>query len=322
MGAGGRGGAEGRRSSARAGTAATSRPCSRRSVRRIARTSCSRRSTRSGSRCCCSRKPAGAAAARLRRDRPSRAARAAALGAHAPALRTSAASTAAVSRTASTRRTSSVSFMAAHGRSTRVEFVPFGVDEQAFAPSLAQPADRRRHGRGGPASRRRSLRPTRGRDADRSFRLVTTADRAARSHAAAEPRGRGRHPVRRDEASARGGARRRAAGARQQLLGCDDRAPAGDGARQAGRRHAHEGDRDAATGSPTARTAGSSSPATPTASPLRWRACFATSGTRGPSVPGAPDRRGELTWDRYVDRIEAILATHAQHGRVRAHDSA
>ena len=69
------------------------------------------------------------------------------------------------------------SFMAEHGESTCAEFVPFGVDEQAFVPSLVQPADDVVMAGADPH-----------RDVDlfvglaaempnRSFRLVTTADR-------------------------------------------------------------------------------------------------------------------------------------------------
>lgn len=70
------------------------------------------------------------------------------------------------------------SFMAEHGASTRVEFIPFGVDERGFAPSLTQPAVDVVMAGADPH-----------RDVDlfvglatempnRSFRLVTTADRA------------------------------------------------------------------------------------------------------------------------------------------------
>jgi glycosyltransferase involved in cell wall biosynthesis len=70
------------------------------------------------------------------------------------------------------------SFMAEHGESTRVEFVPFGVDERAFAPSLGQPAvDVVMAG----ADPHRDVDLFVGLAAatpNRSFRLVTTADRA------------------------------------------------------------------------------------------------------------------------------------------------
>jgi len=70
------------------------------------------------------------------------------------------------------------SFLAEHGESTRLEFVPFGVDEQAFLPSLGQPAvDVVMAG----ADPHRDVDLFVGLAAElpnRSFRLVTTADRA------------------------------------------------------------------------------------------------------------------------------------------------
>ena len=72
------------------------------------------------------------------------------------------------------------SFMVAHGEATRVEFVPFGVDERAFAPSLVQPAtDVVMAG----ADPHRDVELFVGLAAampNRSFALVTTADRARR----------------------------------------------------------------------------------------------------------------------------------------------
>ena len=49
-------------------------------------------------------------------------------------------------------------WLAAYGESTRVEFVPFGVDERAFAPSTRQASVDVVIGRRRPASRRRALR--------------------------------------------------------------------------------------------------------------------------------------------------------------------
>jgi glycosyltransferase involved in cell wall biosynthesis len=70
------------------------------------------------------------------------------------------------------------SFMAEHDVATRIEFVPFGVDEKAFAPSLAQPfADVVMAG----ADPHRDVDLFVGLAAElpnRSFTLVTTADRA------------------------------------------------------------------------------------------------------------------------------------------------
>ena len=149
------------------------------------------------------------------------------------------------SRTASTRRRSSATGWRAYGESTHVEFVPFGVDEHAFVPSTGQAAvdvvsvgaDPHRDVGLFLACGRRAAEPH-----------VPTGQhgrsRARARSAAREPRGRGRHPVRRDAAPAAGGTCRRAARPREQLLGRDDGAPPGDGAREARRRHAHESDRD------------------------------------------------------------------------------
>lgn len=69
-------------------------------------------------------------------------------------------------------------YMAGYGESTRVEFVPFGVDERAFAPSVVQPtADVVSIG----ADSHRDVELFLGVAAEmpsRTFRLVTTADRA------------------------------------------------------------------------------------------------------------------------------------------------
>ena len=69
------------------------------------------------------------------------------------------------------------SFMSAYGTSTRVEFVPFGVDERAFAPSLREPrVDVLMVG----ADPHRDVELFVGLAVEmpnRSFRLVTTADR-------------------------------------------------------------------------------------------------------------------------------------------------
>jgi glycosyltransferase involved in cell wall biosynthesis len=70
------------------------------------------------------------------------------------------------------------SFMAEHGVTTRVEFVPFGVDEKAFRPSVGQPSvDVVMAG----ADPHRDVDLFMGLAAElpnRSFRLVTTAERA------------------------------------------------------------------------------------------------------------------------------------------------
>ena len=69
-------------------------------------------------------------------------------------------------------------FMSAHGVSTHVEFVPFGVDETAFAPSLTQAAVDVVMA-GADPHRDVDLFVGLARDAPtRTFRLVTTSDRA------------------------------------------------------------------------------------------------------------------------------------------------
>ena len=120
--------------------------------------------------------------------------------------------------------------------------------------------------------------------------------------------GRDRPAVRRDAPAARARPRRRAARARQQLLGRDDGAPPGDGARQAGRRHADGGDRDGL------RARGRRQRAARGARRRR-----AASGARSPSVLGDDAHaralgvraratvESELTWDRYVERLESLL---------------
>jgi glycosyltransferase involved in cell wall biosynthesis len=70
------------------------------------------------------------------------------------------------------------SFMAGHGVSTHVEFLPFGVDERAFAPSLAQPAVDVVMAGADPHRDVDLLVALAAELPDRSFRLVTTADRA------------------------------------------------------------------------------------------------------------------------------------------------
>ena len=77
---------------------------------------------------------------------------------------------------------------------------------------------------------------------------VLRARDVERARAGARPAARERarrfgSSVRCDARAPRAGTGRRAAGPREQLLGRDDRAPAGDGAREAGRRHAHGRDR-------------------------------------------------------------------------------
>ena len=69
-------------------------------------------------------------------------------------------------------------YMASYGESTRVEFVPFGVDERAFAPSVAQPVvDVVMAGADPHRDIELFVRIAREMPS-RSFRLVTTADRA------------------------------------------------------------------------------------------------------------------------------------------------
>ena len=86
--------------------------------------------------------------------------------------------------------------MAEHGESTRVEFVPFGVDERAFVPSLAQPAvDVVMAG----ADPHRDVDLFVGLAAEMPSRIVSARDDGrSRAHigAAAEPRRRVRHLVR------------------------------------------------------------------------------------------------------------------------------
>ena len=70
------------------------------------------------------------------------------------------------------------SFMAAHGVSTRVDFIPFGVDERAFAPVLMQPAADVVMAGADPHRDVDLFVRVAGELPTRSFRLVTTADRA------------------------------------------------------------------------------------------------------------------------------------------------
>lgn len=70
------------------------------------------------------------------------------------------------------------SWMAAHGGSTRVEFVPFGVDELAFAPANAQPAADVVSIGADPHRDVELLLAVAVAMPNRTFRLVTTRDRA------------------------------------------------------------------------------------------------------------------------------------------------
>ena len=80
--------------------------------------------------------------------------------------------------TASTKPRELRAFLHAHGESTQVEFVPFGVDEHAFAPSVVEPSvDVVTVG----ADPHRDLElfiASAAEMSGRTFRLVTTAERA------------------------------------------------------------------------------------------------------------------------------------------------
>ena len=69
-------------------------------------------------------------------------------------------------------------FMAGHGESTRIEFVPFGVDERAFVPSVGQPAVDVVMVGADPHRDVDLFVGLAGELPNRSFRLVTTAERA------------------------------------------------------------------------------------------------------------------------------------------------
>ncbi len=208
--------------------------------------------------------------------------------------------------------------MARYGESTRVEFVPFGVDEHAVRavrrasrPSTSSRSGPIRTATSSSSSRLRRAMPS------RSFRLVTTADRA-RTLATLPPNLDVEADIPFDamRRPARGGARRRACPfsrtATRARRPCSSRrwrsrSPSSSRARRRSR---------AATGSSTATTAGSSSRATrrassaPLADVLRdeWHARVARC-----ARASAPSRTS-LTWERYVDRIEAALRDAARRG--------
>ena len=69
-------------------------------------------------------------------------------------------------------------YMASYGESTHVEFVPFGVDERAFAPSVAQPAADVVMAGADPHRDVELFLSAAAAMPSKSFRLVTTVDRA------------------------------------------------------------------------------------------------------------------------------------------------
>ena len=255
---------------------------------------------------------ARAAAARLRRDRAARAARAArARSGCGGCTRGRSRVRPRCSPTASTRRTQlRATGCESLGESTRVEFVPFGVDERGVRAG-------RRRSRSSTSSRSARTRTatssccsrSRRRLPGTSFRVVTTPDRA---------RALGRLPVRTSTSrpisrSTRCGDRlergacRRAARSRQQLLGRDDGPAAGDGAREAGRRVTHGGDRRRLRARRRRELPSRPSRATRTAFAARvagvlrrrWHA-------RALGARARETVEAALTWDRYVDRLEAV----------------
>ena len=147
--------------------------------------------------------------------------------------------------TASTRPSVLTRWLGERGAPVPVEFVPFGVDVRGVPPDELAARRRRRLDRGGPASRLRAASGCRADAArDELPRRDDERSRALARRPAEQRLGRERPAVRRDAPAARARTRRRAARARQQLLGRDDGAPPGDGARQARRRHAYGCDRD------------------------------------------------------------------------------
>ena len=176
-------------------------------------------------------------------------------------------------------------WLESHGESTRVEFVPFGVDERAFAPSLEQPAVDVVSVGADPHRDVELLLAVAAEMPSRSFRIVTTRDRArALGVAAGERRDRDRPPVRRRcgagsrrRASSRSPCSRTATRARPRCCSRRWRSPSRSSYR--GRRRSR-----AATASSTARTAGSSSPGDAERSSARWATCSETSGTRARSA--------------------------------------
>ena len=225
------------------------------------------------------------------------------------------------SRTASTRPTRWAAGCGSGARTCRVEFVPFGVDVDGV-PADRRAADRRRR-----LGRRRS-----------SPRLRAAADRRpgdARDELPASsrrPTAPARSPVGRrnvavetdlpfdaDAPPARARARRRPSRAREQLLGGDDGAAPGDGAREAGRRHADGGDRHGLRARRRARTCGSSHPGDAAAfGGGRSTSCWATSGhARALGARARATVERELTWDRYVGRLEACSERPRSAARAR-----
>ena len=169
--------------------------------------------------------PRRPSAVRLRGDRPARAAGAAPIGAYGASLRARARFGVRDRRLQpSTRWTSIDGWLRERGVEAPVEFVPFGVDVEAFRPTRQLRRRRCRLGRSG--SPPRLLAAARRRPANARHKLPRRDDSRARSRArrpSAEQRvGRDRPAVRRDAPPARARPRRRASCARQQLLGRDD----------------------------------------------------------------------------------------------------
>ena len=213
------------------------------------------------------------------------------------------------SPTASSRRTSFADGWRRYGESTRVEFVPFGVDERAFAPTNRQASVDVVSIGADPHRDVELLLAVASELPSRSFRVVTTRDRArALGSAAAERRDRDRPSVRRDAEPARRSARRGASRPRQQLLRGDHCPAPGDGARQARRRLADEGDRERLRPRRRRQLPPRRARRRTRRSSVRWARCSGTSGMRARSarVRERPWKSG-LTWDRYVGRIEAVL---------------
>ena len=178
-----------------------------------------------------------ATAVRVRRDRPARAARAASARAACERLYAQRARwrVARSSPTASTRRTILERWLArARRRTCPVEFVPFGVDVEAFRPTTRHPT--------WTSSRSEPIRTATSSSCSAVARALpddalprSSRRPSARARSAALPANvsvESRPAVRRDAPPARAGAGRRAARAREQLLRRDDGPPPGDGARR------------------------------------------------------------------------------------------
>jgi glycosyltransferase involved in cell wall biosynthesis len=88
------------------------------------------------------------------------------------------ASTAAVAAYSEHEAAELVAFMAEHGESRRVDFVPFGVDERAFVPSVAQPSVDVVMAGADPHRDVDLFIGVAAETPNRTFRLITTRDRA------------------------------------------------------------------------------------------------------------------------------------------------